>query len=281
LILVTGASGTVGTVVARRLATTGRPVRLLVRDPRRVAVSGPRVETVQARFDDRGRLETAFSGVARVFLVTNDPLRPEHEANLVDAALGAGVRHAVRLSALCVTDPESNDLITRWHRDGEERLSDSGIPWTFVRPRAFMSNTLAWADMVKNGVVRAADGTAPSACVDPRDVAEVAVRALTEPGHEGRVHAVTGPAALTALEQVDQLAEALDRPVRFEHISVAQASTALSHRFPEPIAEAMVEQLRRRLDGVKGRVERTVEEVTGRAPATYRQWALDHLAAFR
>ena len=119
-------------------------------------------------------------------------------ASVGRAAARAGVKHVVRLSALTVTDADADDLITRWHRDCERRLEASGLLWTFVRPRSFMSNTLGWARSLVDGVVRAPFGSARVACVDPRDVAEVAVRALTEPGHEGRAYSVTGPAAISS-----------------------------------------------------------------------------------
>lgn len=281
MILVTGASGNVGGTVARRLGETGRPVRLLARDPRRVGARGPGVESVRGDYADLRGLEQAFRDVTHVFVATNDPLRPEHDANLLAAALRAGTRHVVRLSALAVEDPQADDLITVWHRECEQRVADSGLTWTFVRARAFMSNALAWAGSVREGVVRAPVGTARNACADPRDVAEVAVRALTEPGHEGQAHAVTGPEAISTIEQTEQLAELLGRPLRFEQLTLEQACAFHAMRYPLPIAEALTECFRRLGSGAKCGVEPTVEKVTGRPARTFRQWARDHIAAFR
>lgn len=281
MILVTGASGTVGGAVARRLAAAGLALRLVARDPRRIAVGGFGIEPAGADFSDPDALATAFRGAERAFIATNDPLRPQQDENLLAAAAQAGVKHVVRLSALMVTDLDADDLITRWHRECEQRLEASGLAWTFVRPRAFMSNTLSWARSVADGVVRAPYGSARVACVDPRDVAEVAVRALTEPGHEGQAYSVTGPAAISSAEQTQQLAETLGRPIRFEEISVDDAHRALMGRYPKAVADALAEHLHRRAANAKCQVEHTVERVTGRPAASFRVWARDHAAAFQ
>lgn len=281
MILVTGASGTIGGQVARRLAATGLPSRLLARDPRRIAVRAANVEAVAAHFGDRDALAAAFQGVERAFIATNDPLRPDYDENLLQAAVRAGVKHVVRLSALMVTDPGTDDLISRWHRDCEERIAASGLAWTFVRPRSFMSNTLAWRRSLRDGVVRAPFGSARVACVDPRDVARVAVCALTEPGHEGRAYPVTGPAAITAVEQVRQLAELSGRDARFEEVSVEDAHRELTRRYPAPIADALAQHLRRRGTNAASRIEPTVQLLTGRPAVSFRSWALAHADAFR
>lgn len=281
MILVTGATGNIGGTVGRRLAGLGLPVRLLARDPGRVGVHGPGVRVVHADFTDPHRLESAFRDVTHVFLVTNDPLRPEHDANVLAAAQRTGVWHVVRLSALAVEDPQASDLITDWHRDCEQRIAASGLDWTFVRARAFMSNALQWTDTVREGVVRMPFGTARGACVDPRDVAEVVVRALTEPGHEGRAYPLTGPVAISAVEQVEQLSELLGKPLRFEELTLNQARALLARRYPMPVAEALTECARRLGAGAKNQVEPTVEKITGRPARTFRQWARDHIAAFQ
>jgi uncharacterized protein YbjT (DUF2867 family) len=281
MILVTGASGTIGGAVADRLARRGLPTRLLARDPRRITVRAANVETVTAHFGDRDSLTAAFRGVERAFLCSNDPLHPEQDANLVEAAVQAGVKQVVRLSALMVADPGADDLISRWHRACEERIAASGLAWTFVRPRSFMSNTLAWAPSVRRGVVRAPSASVRVACVDPRDVAQVAVCALTEPGHEGRAYPVTGPSAITTVEQVGILAEVSGRQVRFEEISVDDAHRRLLLRYPRPIADALAQHMLRRGTNVGSVTEPAVELVTGRPAATFRTWAGDHADAFR
>lgn len=278
MILVTGATGTVGREVARRLPP-GSEVRIMTRDPARLADDAVRGEVVQAGYADQRSLERALSGVTSVFLVTNEV--GEDDARIIGAARRAGVRHVVKLSAAAVADPSADDLITRWQRANEELLRGSGMGWTLLRPRSFMSNSLAWATSIRaEHVVRAVFGSSANACVDPRDVAEVAVRALTEAGHTGRTHTLTGPEAITPVEQTGQLAALLGLRIRFEELSPAQARAGWCKRYPEPVSEALLQSARRQQAGGKAEVQDTVRELTGRPAATFRTWARDHLAAF-
>ncbi|WP_460038285.1 NAD(P)H-binding protein [Streptomyces cavourensis] len=279
MILVTGATGAVGGEVARLLAAEG-PVRILARRPERVTVHGPDVEVVAGEYADREALDRALRGIDAVFLVTNSPTEPD-DLRVATAARAAGVRHLVKLSMMAVEEPGADDFITRLQRGNEEAIRESGVPWTFVRPRTFMSNTLSWAkDIASDGVVRALYGDSPVACVDPRDVAAVAVAALTGTGHEGRAYAVSGPEPVTAREQTDRLSEVLGRPLRFEELPLDRAREALLAKYPRPVAEAFLESAERQRAGAKAAVVPTVEELTGRPARTFRTWAADHAESF-
>ncbi len=136
-----------------------------------------------------------------------------------------------------------------------------GLEWTLLRPRAFMSNSLSWAASVRRErTVRALYGSAPNACVDPRDIAEAAARALTEEGHAGRAYTLTGPQALTAVEQTRRLGRLLGIPLRFEELTLAQARTALAGRFPPPLVEALLASAERQRAGAKAHVDNTVPD---------------------
>lgn len=279
MILVTGATGTVGREVVRRLPEHA-PVRIMARDPARVTDAGRAVQTVAARYGDPRSLERALSGVLTAFLVTNR-VAGDDDARFLRAARSAGVRRVVKLSAAAVTDRGADDLITRWQRANEGLLRSSGMEWTFLRPRAFMSNTLSWAETIRSeGVVRALHGTSANACVDPRDIAEAAVRVLTEDGHAGRAYTLTGPAPITAVEQTRRLARLLGVPLRFEELSPHEARAALAVRYPAPVVEALLESAERGRVGAKAGVEPAVRELTGRSAGTFHDWAEDHLAAF-
>ncbi|WP_326741023.1 NAD(P)H-binding protein [Streptomyces sp. NBC_01022] len=280
-IAVTGASGTVGALVTRMLA--GRyAVTAVSRDPARAARGGVAGTIVGADFAERRDLSRALAGADAVLAVTFDPLRPTHDANILAAARREGVRHVVKLSALAVTDPDAQDVITRWQRESEEQLKASGLAWTILRPRAFMSNTLDWAPSVRGqGVVRGLYGTSRNSCVDPRDVAEAAACALSMPGHDGRIYALTGPQALSVREQTEQLGRALGRALTYEELTEEQALQAWRRRHPEPVAQAILDTARRQRDGAKTLLADGVREVTGHAPAAFRTWAERHAGLFR
>ncbi|MFE5771002.1 NAD(P)H-binding protein [Streptomyces sp. NPDC056485] len=278
MILVTGATGTVGREVAGRLPA-GLAVRVMTREPARVTAAPAAAGVVRADYGDPRSLARALDGVKAAFLVTSRV--GDDDARFVRAARSAGVRHVVKLSAAAVTDPRADDVITRWQRATEELVRGSGMDWTLLRPRAFMSNALSWAGSVRSdGVVRALYGGSVNACVDPRDVAEAAVRALTEEGHGGRAYTLTGPRAISAAEQTAQLAELLGRPLRFEELGPRQARTVLAARHPQDLVEALLAGAERQRAGAKAGVDATVPALLGRPAGTFRGWAADHLSAF-
>ncbi|MEU6479732.1 NAD(P)H-binding protein [Streptomyces sp. NPDC047017] len=281
MLLVTGATGTVGREVLRRLPefTAGVPVRVMAREPGRVTGAPVAAEIVRGDFTDPRSLAGVLRGVHRALLLSLPSAGGD--ACFLRAARMAGVRHVVKLSAAAVVDVGAVDLVTRWQRRSEELLCGSGMAWTLLRPRAFMSNTLSWAGSVRRcGVVRALFGTSLNACVDPRDVAEAAVRALTGEGHEGRAYTLTGPGVLSAVDQTQQLAELLGRVLRFEELGVEQARAALAARYSAEVVQALLESAWRGREGSKCGVDGTVPALLGRPAGDFRGWAADHLGAF-
>ena len=281
MILVTGATGTVGREVVRGLPA-GLRVRVMTRNPAKAVGVFPEagVEAVAGDFRDPPSLARALRGVRTAFLVTTR-LDRDDDAAFVSAARTAGVRRVVKLSAAAVLDPGADDLATRWQRANEDLLRGCGLEWTLLRPRAFMSNSLSWAGPVRRErTVRALYGTSPNACVDPRDIAEVAVRALTEESHAGRAYTLTGPRAITAAAQTRELGRLLGVPLRFEELTPGQARAALSERWPPPVVEALLASAERQRTGAKAQAEDTVRRVTGRPARSFRRWAQDHLEAF-
>ncbi|MFG2642823.1 NAD(P)H-binding protein [Streptomyces sp. NPDC048370] len=281
-IVIAGATGTVGRLTAARLASLGgHDVTLLTRDPGKAAASGLPGRIVGAEFASPATLRPALRGADALLLITNDPLRPDHDINLLDAAVAAGTPHVVKLSAQAVTDPDADDVITRWQRGNEERLQDSGLPWTLLRPRAFMTHALAWRDgIAKDGVVRGLHGDSLNACVDPADIADAAVQALTGTGHRGRTYALTGPRAISARDKTAILSDVLGRPLVFEEISLDQAREQWRRRLPEALVDALTLSAERQNVGAKAAVASGVREATGHAPRSFRTWAAEHASAF-
>lgn len=282
VVAVTGATGTVGRLVAHGLAADGgAEVRLLVRDPDKAVRAGLPGRAVAADFGGAGPLREALRGANAVFVVTGDPLRPDHDENILAAARAAGVRRVVKLSALAVLDAGAQDPLTRWQRDNEERLRASGLDWTLLRPRAFMSNALGWAGSVRReGVVRGLYGSGRNACVDPRDVADAAVRALLDPARAGRSYALTGPEPLSPREQTGLLGEVLGRRLEFVELTEEQAVERWRARWPEHLVQVLLEGARRQRDGAKAAVADGVREATGRPARGFADWARAHAEAF-
>ncbi|MDQ0794837.1 NAD(P)H-binding protein [Streptomyces sp. B1I3] len=280
MILVTGASGSVGAEVARLLAPRCA-VRLMARRPERIGVRGPRTETVAADYGDPVALERALAGIRTAFLVTGHPTH-RHDEPFLEAAVAARVGHVVKLSAAVVED-DTDDFLTRRQRETEEALRDSPLAWTLLRPRAFMSNTLAWAPGVRaEDTVAALHGDALNAPVDPRDVAAVAVRLLLEPArHAGTAYTLVGPEALTAVQQTRILSELIGRPLRFRPLTRREAAQDYARTYPPHVVEALLRRADLQAAGKKKRAGTVPAELTGGPLRTYRTWASDHLHHFR
>ncbi|SDL14223.1 NAD(P)H-binding protein [Streptomyces indicus] len=282
-VVVTGATGAVGRHVARLLSElAGVLPTLLVRDTAKAAALGLSGTVSQGDYRDRNSLRAAFHGADTVFIVTANPLRPQDDESILAAASQAGVRHAVKLSWLGVADPGADDLVADWNRRSERVLHESGIPWTVLRIRTPMSNTLAWAPSIReHATVQAFGGGARTACVDPRDVAQAAVQILTEPTpHAGATYSLTGPQELSARSQAALLSQALGKQLTFIDLTADQARARWADRYGEQIADALLEGARRRAQGASARIDPTLEKLIGRPPATFAAWASDHTRHF-
>ncbi|MFE5587631.1 NAD(P)H-binding protein [Kitasatospora sp. NPDC056531] len=281
MILVTGATGTVGRALVDQLAALGAPVRAVTRRPDRAALPEG-VDVVYADLGEPDSLTAALRRVRRVFLLSDGPDIPRHDANLARAAARAGVDSVVKLSSGRVADPSAADPVPRWHRAGEQAVLDAGLAWTFLRPMGFMSNALAWAGPIRaTAAVEAPFAAGRVAVIDPADIAAVAARALTEDGHGGRAHLLTGPQALSPGEMVATLAEVLGLPLAFTEVSPAAAREALlGHGVSPEMADAITALRAASLEPFTATVTPTVEQLTGRPAATFRAWAERHRKEF-
>lgn len=280
-IVVTGATGNTGRLVAASVRARGASVVAMVRSEanrRRLAAEG--FETVLGDFDDPPSLERALAGADAAYLVcTPDEHLVRRETAFVRAAVRAKVRHVVKCSAYAASvDAETQNL--RAHGIIERELTRSGLGWTIVRPHGFMQTftLLGWDLIQRAGVVSfpAGDGAIP--LVDVRDVAAVAALALTGPGHEGQAYDVTGPEALTFARQAEILGRVLGREVTYipgherelELLLSLLGATATPREHAIVIARMIREH---RLD----RVHPTLEAL-GIRPTTYEEFVRDVVA---
>jgi uncharacterized protein YbjT (DUF2867 family) len=278
-ILVIGATGNVGRQVVAELTDAGADVRALARRPARLPNG---VEVTPGDLTDPAGLVPALTGVEAVFLVW--PLLGAEAAPAALAAIGAHARRIVYLSSMSVRDDlaQQPESISGFHAELERLIEASGLEWTFLRAGGFATNTLEWAPAIRaEGVVRWPHGAAARSLIHERDIAAVAARALTENGHGGARHVLTGPEAITQVEQVRLIGEAIGRPLRYEETAPEEARRAMIARgWPEPLADGVLAAWGAMADEPEP-VTTTVEKVTGAPARTFRQWAHDHAGDFR
>jgi uncharacterized protein YbjT (DUF2867 family) len=273
--LVTGATGNVGAEVVAALARDGHAVRALVRDPRDVAMPAG----AQVAVGDLDRPETltdALAGVSAVFLLPGYQDMP----GLLEQIRKAGADRVVLLSGASAAGGDTANAISRYMILSERALRDSGLPWTIVRSKAFMSNALRWrSQLVEGDDVRVPFPTVRTAAIDPADIAAVVVVALVTDDHDERVHLVSGPESLLPADQVAVLAEVLGRNLVCLGMSDQEARQEMEGTMPVQYVDAFFDfYVNGALD--ESEVEPTVELVTGRVPRTFEQWALAHRDAF-
>jgi len=270
--LVTGATGNVGRAVVDALAADGREVRALTRSG---APAGfpEGVTAVAGNLDEPSSLAGALEGVRGVFLL---PGYADMPGVLAEAAK-AGVGRVVQLSGMSAGSGDLTNAVTAYMAATEDAVRASGLDWTIVRPSAFMANTLRWVPQLKAGdLVREAFGEVPAAMIDPYDIGRVVRVALTEDGHAGKVHEISGPEPILPAERVRVLAEELGRDLRFEAIPDDVARVEMEAAMPKAYVDAFFDFY---VDGSldESRVLPTVGEVTGTAPRGFREWVRAHL----
>lgn len=276
-VLVTGATGKVGRAAVGELLARGAQVRAFVRDPSAAGLP-PEVEIVRGDIGAPSTFGPAFEGVDKVFLVWPG-LDPVVAKPFVDLLPG----HVVYLSARGVREgvADQGDMITNFHASMERMIAAAGVPWTFLRADGFAGNTLGWAaDIRAEGVVRQPFGAMSRALVHERDLAAAGALALTEPGHEGKRYVLTGPRALTQIEQAAAIGAALGRPVRFEEVPAEEAASVLLPGLPREDADRIVAAWASMAAAPEPPTP-TVSELLGRPALSFEQWARDHVADFR
>jgi uncharacterized protein YbjT (DUF2867 family) len=272
-VAVTGSTGWLGGLVARKLSERGVPQRLLVRDVSR-APSLPGSRAVQSSYAGRTANAKALAGVTTLFMVSaaeNEKRLDEHRA-FVDAAADAGVEHIVYISFFGAA-PDATFTLARDHYATEEHVKERGLRWTFLRDNLYLEFMEAMVG--PDGVIRGPAGEGRAAIVSHEDIARAAVAVLSEPErHVGATYSLTGPEALTLREIAAVMSDVTGRGVTFHDETVEEAfGSRAVYGAPDWQVEAWVSTYTAiragELDGVTGDVER----LTGRPPLSLR----DHL----
>ena len=283
MILVTGATGRVGSELVRLLAEQGAPARALVHSPDKAApIQHLGLETALGDFEQPDTLDVAMKGCDQLFLLAPPtPRQPQQEQHVIDAARRAGVGHVVKQSVPWA-GADAPVVFSRWHGQVEEHLAQSPLAHTLLRPTSFMQNFLMSAQQVADqGVLYGMFGEGRVAFIDARDIAAVAAELLTSPGHQGASYTLTGPEALSAAEVAERLAAAIGHQVRSVDLGPDGYRQALAGAgMPGWLVDGVVEGNTMLAAGHGATVTEEVARLTGRPPRTFAQFAADHRVAF-
>lgn len=280
MILVTTA-GKVGSDAARLLAEQEEPVRVLVRDPEKVAaLAQAGVEVAEGDLEVPATIEGAVEGVSAVVLVSPG-VEPAQELNVVDAAARSGVGHVVKITSKA--SPDSPIARQRWHAQIEQGLAASGLPHTLLRSNAYMQNTLMLAPSIAGTSSFASSiGAGRVGMVDARDVAAVAAAVAADPaGHVGETYWLSGPELVTYAAVAAVLSRLLNRKVTFNPQSREEDEAAMVRAgLPQPVAAMNALALSRFAEGDAEWLSQDVPKLLGRPARPYDRFAADHVAAF-
>ncbi|MBK5968895.1 MULTISPECIES: NmrA family NAD(P)-binding protein [Thiorhodovibrio] len=204
LVLVLGATGKTGRRIVSSLKNLGVPVRL-----------GSRSASPAFDWNNAASWDDCLEGVTKIYInYAPDLAMPgatDAISELVSRARSADVKHLVLLSGRGEAEAQACEAIIR----------HSGIDWTIVRASWFNQNFSegAFGDMVRAGQITLPDVSTPEPFVDVDDIAEVAVVALTQPGHAGELYEVTGPRLLTLADVAEELSQATGRTIHYRPVT--------------------------------------------------------------
>jgi uncharacterized protein YbjT (DUF2867 family) len=290
-ILVTGATGTVGNEIVNQLSKSDIPVKIkaavhLNGNARKVGGGNDEIETVPIDYNRPESLKAGLSDVDKLFLLSRDsPTMVELTSNVITEAKKSGIKHIVGLSAKGA-DLKAESPSLRMHRQVEIIIEESGIPFTFLRPNEFMQNfiNLHGPSIKSNNTFYMAVGDSKVSIVDVRDIAAVGVQALTHSEkHHDKTYTITGKEALSYYQIADILSDVTGRKISYMDLSEGDFRRALRKAGVDDwfiyVVLGMLDSIYR--SGIAAQVYSTVEEVTGRKPITFTQFAKDYADAFK
>jgi uncharacterized protein YbjT (DUF2867 family) len=281
MIVITGATGSVGREAVELLVAAGFDVAAVTRDAARASMPAG-VRVVEG---DPSRPETlaaagAWDGVEAVLI--SPRASSGATAELLADAAAHGAKRVVVISAATLDYPAGEPRFAEEFRAVEQAAEASGLGWTSLRCADFDANALAWAPQVRaTGTVRGAYAAAATSPIHSRDIAAVAVKALISAGHEGQRYVLTGPRSLTQPAKAALLGAALDRPVEFVEVAPEQVRAGLlAQGLPAEIPDRLLGSLADYARAA-GPTTDTVERLLGRPALDFAGWAAENVAAFR
>jgi uncharacterized protein YbjT (DUF2867 family) len=279
-ILVTGASGNIGTSLVKELQALGADFAILRSKP--VATSN--TETRIADFSSVDTLTKAFAGIDTLFLLF--PLvenKIEFARNAATAAKAAGVKHIVRSSG-AGADSSSAFALPKLQGAIDDVLIATGIPTTVLRPGGFMQNYVTYqSQAIKDGTIYMADGGKPQALIDVRDIAAVAARVLTNPtAHAGKAYLLTGGEEFTGVQAAETIAKAIGKPVQHVSVPTDAAVATMNQWGMPPFIVNIMDSLNKIVSaGYASGVSPDVANILGRNPRSFAAFAEEHASAWK
>ncbi|EIV92069.1 SDR family oxidoreductase [Frankia sp. QA3] len=274
MILVTGATGSIGRPLVRRLRRDGVAVRALVRDEAKGRALD--CEFVVGDFDDTASVAAALDGVDRLFLngagaqpADGEQPMVRQQTAIIDAARAAGVDRVVKVSVLHAH--EGGRLAEGAHWQIEQHLKASGLGWSVLQPNGFMQNFVTGQGVfIADGNLVGAYGDAAVSYIDCEDIAACAAALLTGRLRDGETFLLTGPQALTHAQIAEKLSAALGRTVRYVNLPAHElAATLTSQGLPPQFADDVAVLLQGVASGILAPTTTAVQDLTGRAPRTF------------
>jgi uncharacterized protein YbjT (DUF2867 family) len=282
-ILLTGATGRLGKLVASELNRQGIAWRAFARRADAARSLGA-AEVVQGDFRNTAQVADAVNGVRTVILIAGDaPDQEVQEINVVNAAKNAGVQHIVKLSAQSagLTPPAS---FGKKHIQVEKVIEQSGMRWTFIRPVFFQQSFLLFADSIqKNNKIILPAGKGAAAFVDARDVAECLVKVASQDGHAGKIYTLTGPQSLTFAQAAIDIGVSRNKPVGYiaPPAFIARIVLPKVSGMPRWLALEVIDLLQAISRGAQATVTSDVQQLLGKVPRSFSNFAQEHREFFR
>jgi uncharacterized protein YbjT (DUF2867 family) len=283
MILITGASGSVGKVVLQEAVRKESKIRAMYRSKEEAAKAPSGCEAVLADYSDKQSLRKALDGVSAVFVVCSPiPQLVELESNVLNACKESGVKHVVLNSALGAGDYGKS--FPSWHRKVEDKLKATGMSYTILRPNGFLQNIVTYnAPSIRTqGAFYAAMGDAKVSYLDVGDIAVVAVKALQAGAHAGKTYELHGPEAISNQELAKRISKITGRTVSFVDIpESAQREAMLGLGMPEWQVTALLDLQQYYKQGDGAKTDGLLQELIGRAPVTLDQYLAANAREFR
>lgn len=274
-VLVTGATGKIGSLLVPKLKAAGADVRALVRSTEKgKAAKDEGAEIVLGDFDQPDTLKAAMQGVDTLVLIT--PPGPEADKQsqaCIQTAKDAGVKNVVRISAIIPDERRPTDN-TRQHAETDEMLKASGLSFTILRPHAFMQNIFASSGSIaQDGKLYWGMGDGKMGMIDVRDIADVAAKVVMEEGHDGAIYSLTGPESISFHDVARELSEALEREILYLPIAPEAVESNMKQMGAgDWMSKAMKDYSEAYASGWGDFVTEDVEKVLGRKPRSIREF---------